>query len=103
MVLKEALLWRAFYELLTPIALAHWIMGDGFKDRKGLVPCTNSYTIQDTVRLMNVLMIRYGLNCTLRFMREGEPMIYVRVNSMPLLRSIVLPHMHYSMLYKVNA
>lgn len=90
------------YNLLTPIALAHWIMGDGFKDGNGLVLCTNFYTIKDTVRLMNVLMIRYKIDCTLRFMRNREPMIYIRTSSMPLLRSIVLSHMCPSMLYKLS-
>jgi len=35
------------YELLTPVALAHWIQGDGSHARHGLVLCTDSYTTQD--------------------------------------------------------
>jgi hypothetical protein len=53
-------------ELLTPVALAHWIQGDGKADRSGLVLCTDSFTIQEVVLLMNVLMIRYRLSCTLQ-------------------------------------
>jgi hypothetical protein len=46
------------YNLLDPIALAHWIMGDGqFVKTGGLTICTDSYSIIDVVRLMNVLMI----------------------------------------------
>jgi len=52
---------------LTPVAFAHWIMGDGSVQRHGLIICTDSYTIPEIVRLMNVLMIRYRLDCTLRF------------------------------------
>lgn len=47
------------YELLTPVALAHLIMGDGSAQRHGLIICTDSYTIPEVVRLINVLMIRY--------------------------------------------
>lgn len=32
----------------------------------GLILCTNSFTIQEVVLLLNVLMIKYRLNCTLR-------------------------------------
>ena len=65
------------YELLTPIALAHFIMGDGTRMGNGLILCTHNYSIQDVVRLMNfVLMIKYRLICTLR-MNKGKPTIYI--------------------------
>jgi hypothetical protein len=53
------------YAFLSPIALAHLIMGDGSVSKHGLVLCTNCYTLSDVVRLMNVLVIRYRLECTL--------------------------------------
>jgi len=90
------------YDILTPVALAHWIMGDGAKDRNGLIFCTDSYTVEDTIRLMNVLILRYRLDCTLRSHSSGGFRIYIKTNSMPLLRSIVLPFMHFSMLYKIQ-
>jgi len=40
-------------------------MGDGTLKSEGIFICTDSYTIQDVVRLMNVLIIRYELKCTL--------------------------------------
>jgi hypothetical protein len=91
------------YELLTPVTLAHLIQGDGSRSRHGLVLCTDSYSIEDIVRLMNVLIIRYRLNCTLRFHTETQPRIYIREGSMSLLRTIVIPYMHTSMLYKISA
>ena len=54
------------YELLTPVALAHLIMGDGSWQCHGLMICTDSYNIKDVVRLINVFIIRYRLECTLR-------------------------------------
>jgi hypothetical protein len=53
------------YNLLTPVALSHLVMVDGSVSRHGLILCTNSYTIQDVVRLMNVLIIRYKLECSI--------------------------------------
>jgi group I intron endonuclease len=91
------------YELLTPVALAHLLMGDGVARKHGVILCTDSYSIPDVVRLMNVLMIRYQLDCLLRIhMPINLPRIYIRERSMPLLRTIVRPHMHYSMVYKIS-
>ena len=94
------------YELLTPVALAHMIMGDGSVSRHGLVLCTNSYRLEEVVLLMNVLMIRYELECTIHKKRRNqkiEHMIYIRQGSMPSLLNIVSPYMHESMLYKLKS
>lgn len=67
-----------------------------------MILCTDSFTIPDVVRLMNVLIIRYRLDCTLRMDHGKYPRIYIRANSMPLLRSIVVTHTHPSMYYKLR-
>lgn len=53
-------------EYLTPPALAHLIMGDGSRKDYGLEICTDCYSLSDVVRLLNVLVIRYELDCTIR-------------------------------------
>lgn len=91
------------YNLLTPVALSHWIMGDGvFYKGKGIALCTDSNTIIDVVRLMNVLIIRYDLICTIHTRKEGQHRIYISQKSMRKLRTIVVAHMVSSMLYKVH-
>ena len=93
------------YELLTPVALAHLIMGDGTALPHGLVLCTNGSAVEDVVRLMNVLIIRHRLECSLRLHRQNNKNgyeIYIRQRSIPLLRTIVNPYLHPSMLYKVG-
>ena len=52
-------------------------MGDGSKQSHGLILCTDSYSLQDVVRLINVLIIRYGLICSLREHRKGQYRIYI--------------------------
>jgi hypothetical protein len=86
------------YDLLTPIALAHMIIGDGKWDGSGLILCTDSFPIVDNVKLINILKDRYQLDCNLR----SNNRIYIRAASMPRLRSIVLPYMDTSMLYKLG-
>jgi hypothetical protein len=90
------------YNLLTPVALAHLIMGDGSAQRYSLKICTDSYTLSDIIRLMNVLIIRYELDCTLRFHTPTQPRIHIKQNSMPKLRRIVRPYMCQSMMYKLD-
>lgn len=90
------------YDLLTPAALAQVIMGDGSAQRHGLIICTDSYSVQDVVRLINVLIIKYRLNCTLRYHTPTQPRIYVSERSMSLLQTIVRSHMCPSMLYNIK-
>jgi hypothetical protein len=77
-------------------------MGDGAARAHGLIICTDSFSIEEVVGLINVLTIRYRLECTLRYHTPTYPRIYIRQRSMPLLRNIVIPHMHSSMLYKLG-
>lgn len=90
------------YHLLTPPALAQWIMGDGQRKESGLVLCTDSYTIKEVVFLVNVLIIRYNLICTIWETNIGQYRIYITQKSMDNLRAIILPHMQETMLYKLN-
>jgi hypothetical protein len=47
------------YHLLNEIGFAHWIMCDGSRLKNGaLILCTDSFSIQDVVKLMNVLNIK---------------------------------------------
>lgn len=89
------------YHLLTPVALAHWIMGDGVHRRSGLELCTDSFTIEEVVKLINVLIIRYNLECTLQS-HHGNPRIYIRSRSMPQLRAIVKQYTHPIFYYKLH-
>jgi hypothetical protein len=55
------------YNELTSIALAHWIIGDGTFKGIILLFCTGSYSIKDVVMLINILIIKYGIHCTIRY------------------------------------
>lgn len=90
------------YHLLTPLALAHLIMGDGSAKPHGLTICTDSYSMLEVIRLMNVLMIRYGLDCTLRNHGPNIVRIYIINHSMEQLGKIVRPFIVPSMLYKIE-
>ena len=88
------------YNILAPVSLAHLIMGDGTAVSGGIRICTDSFTVQDTVRLINVLIIKYRLKCTLH-MAENKPRIFISSKSMDLLTSIINPYIIPSMKYKL--
>lgn len=92
---KVKVIPQNIYDLLTPAALAHLIMGDGSKGRHGLIICTDSFKLADVVRLINVLIIRYRLDCTIRIHDKKQYRIYVSQSSMVMLTNIVSPYMHY--------
>lgn len=78
-------------------------MGDGqAKHGGGLTLCTDCYSIQDVIRLLNVLLIRYRLVCSLHQPNKGSYRIYISKKSLRLLNTIVGPHMDNSMLYKIS-
>jgi hypothetical protein len=90
------------YDILNPIAISHWIMGDGAKLNKGLVLCTDSFTLQEVIRLQNVLLIKYNIESTIQGWRNGRPRIYILQESMPKLINLIKPHILPSMLYKLH-
>ena len=89
------------YNMLTIQGLSHWISGDGsFVKGGGLYLNKQSFTIQDNVKLINVLIIKFNCECTIHLQR-GLPVIYVSAGSMRDLYPLLVPHMHSSMLYKL--
>ncbi|RUS18461.1 intronic ORF at intron 4 of cox1 protein [Jimgerdemannia flammicorona] len=84
------------FHLFYVNGLAFWIMGDGAIRNMGLILCTDSYTIPDIVRLMNVLMIKFDLKCTGQNDTPSQRRIYIPKDSMEKLRALVMPHMHHS-------
>lgn len=77
-------------------------MGDGAILNKGLVLCTDSYTLQEVVTLINVLKIKYDIDCTIQGIKNNRPRIYILAKSMGKLRILVKPYILPSMLYKLN-
>jgi len=92
---------NSIYDDLTPIALAHWIMGDGTFNTS-VIFCTDSFSLKEVILLINVLIIKYEINCIIRYHCKIYPRIYVRKESLLKLRLIVKPYMHPSMLYKLG-
>lgn len=88
--------------LLTPLALAHWIMQDGSKgSSKGLYLCTDSFTFNEVQRLSIYLNTKYNIKCSIH--KAGKIYrIYILAKSVETVKLLILPFMHYSMIYKLG-
>ena len=76
-------------------------MGDGTNNNKGLSLQTQSFTIQECVFIISVLIYKYNLKCSIHLQRN-QPTIYISSKSMKKLIPLILPYMCNSMLYKLG-
>jgi hypothetical protein len=96
--------------LLTPIGLAHWIMGDGYWDKssKTVVICTDNFTLSEVELLITVLKSKFNLTATVQRRIKSNKEICWRIRfsskseNICLLRTLVQPYLIPSMLYKLN-
>lgn len=91
--------------LLTPRALAYWIMDDGSLQNKGLHLNTYGFTNQDILHLKSTLENMFGentLKCSIHKHKKGAR-IYIWEESMELVRHNISQFMHKDMLYKINS
>jgi hypothetical protein len=89
------------HELLTPIALAHWIMGDGSKQNEGLHLSVYAFSPTDVDLLINALTTNFNITCSLHNTDKG-PRIYINKASTNVLRPLVIDYFVPSMKYKLG-
>ena len=54
------------YELLTPRAIAFWIIDDGqYTKRGGVTLCTDNFTFYEVLNLIFILEMKFNLVCTI--------------------------------------
>jgi len=58
-------------------------------------------TVQDVIRLMNVLLVKFSIPSALRY-SKGLPRIYIKKADVHRVRAIVRPFIIPSMLYKIG-
>lgn len=88
---------------LDGVALAYWIMSDGSFEKGGLILCTDNFTMKEVCLLISILHYNFGIDCTLRLVKNKYYRIYIRKNSMDTVRKLVMPHMHPHFLYKIKS
>lgn len=89
---------KNLYELLTWEGLVHWICGDGTYS-SGITLQTQCFTIEELVLIINVLIVKFGLECTIH-KQYNYSLIYIKSKSIKKNLHKMLPYIHPTMLYK---
>lgn len=93
-------------ELLTPIALAHLIMGDGYFTNGSVKICTDNFTKEEVLRLIEILYVKYDIKASINQRTNPGGAIKWRIRisklSMDKLISLVRPYFIPEMLYKLG-
>lgn len=93
-------------ELLKPIGLAHWIMGDGYWDNGSLKLCTDNFTKEEVLILVNFLNKKFDLKASInkRTSDNGNVCWRIRISNSSInnLKSLVSPFFIPEMLYKLG-
>nr|YP_010879575.1 hypothetical protein QU373_mgp08 [Heterobasidion occidentale]WHL55345.1 hypothetical protein [Heterobasidion occidentale] len=88
---------------LSPIALSYWIMADAslYKNR-GLKFNSNHFTLKEIKILSSVLEKKYTINTSIY--KTGiinQYSLYIPKSNLDLLRKIIKPYIHPTMIYKI--
>ena len=61
---------------------------------------TDSFTVEEVIFIINVLIIKFNLDCSLHYQR-GNPIIYIKSKSIKKNLHFILPFMCEDMKYKI--
>lgn len=88
--------------MLTPRALAYWIMDDGFYTKRGGVTlCTDSFSSEEVLLLKSAIEVNFNLACSLHKKPKGQR-IYISGRDHSKLVKLLGPYMIPSMIYKIG-
>lgn len=96
---KKKIIPDNLYELLNWESLAHWIMCDGSYNT-GITLHTQCYSLKELLLIINVLIIKFRLECSIHKHRNSF-VIYIKRKSIQKYLDNLLPYIHESMLYKL--
>lgn len=91
--------------LLTPIALAHWIMGDGYYSNGNVVLCTDNFSEKEVLKLIKVLNNKFSLKSSTKKRTNKNSVVWritISKSSLPELKELVIPYTIPEMQYKLG-
>lgn len=88
-------------DYLTPLALAIWIMDDGIWKSPGVRIATNCFTLAEVELLKLALENKFNIISSIHKNNQSYQ-LYIKQESIALLKNLILPYVHESMLYKLG-
>jgi ubiquinol-cytochrome c reductase cytochrome b subunit len=99
---KTKKLDSSLLHFLTPAAIAHWLADDGTRRNGNSAFCTDSFDQESIDLLRYIFKHKYGIDTIQYFHVNKYPRIQVSREHMPLFSSLIKPHLHSSMHYKLG-
>jgi hypothetical protein len=99
--LKSKIITPELFHYIDYIALAHWIQGDGARRNKGIVLCTDCFTIKEVVLLMNILIIKFNINSTIHY-DNNRARIFINKKELNKIKPYIKPFFVKTFLYKIE-
>jgi len=99
--LKSKIITPELFHYIDYIALAHWIQGDGTRQNKGIVLCTDYFTIKEIVLLMNILIIKFNINSTIHY-DNNKARIFINKKELNKIKPYIKPFFVKTFLYKIE-
>jgi len=89
---------------MTPVVLAHLIMGDGnLKPKDNIIRIyTNSFSKKDVELLSTSINNKLGIITKVTYDRNNQYILTISKNQLEAVKTMILPYMHKSMLYKLD-
>ena len=86
-------------DFITAKSLAYWIMDDGYKTTSGFYLCTESYTLEDNLKLSKMLKNKFNLDSGIHKHTNGHR-LYIFTSSKDRLLELVKPYLIQHFYYK---
>jgi hypothetical protein len=90
-------------ELLTPLALAIWIQEDGTWKDSSIRLATNNFKLNEIENLKSILYKKFQIKSSIhQFSKFNQYQLYIKKESIDLVRSIDTSFFHESIFYKLG-
>lgn len=94
-------------KLLTPVAIAYWIAGDGTfdKSKNRIIICTDNFTIEECELLQNILLKKYNIETYLKLSgvkSRDQYRIVIPKRELKKFQTLVVDHLHPSLHYRIG-
>jgi hypothetical protein len=76
-------------------------MGDGAKRNKGIILCTDSFSIKEVVLLMNIIYVKFNIKSNIHF-DNYKPRIFINKFELNKINSQIKPFFVKRFLYKIG-
>jgi LAGLIDADG DNA endonuclease family len=89
------------FDYIDYIVIAYWIMGDGAKRNKGVILCTDNFSLKEIILLINILKIKFNIDCTIH-KDNNKHRIFINKKSLNKIYNNIKPYFDNKFLYKIN-